>query len=254
MVRTLGFLLVSLVLSSAALAQSYGGTYVTQNQQGGKVVLTLKQNAQKQVTGTLSGNGNTFEVLAEVNQNGQLIGTISGNGAKLFLAAELEGRQLKVALVEPGPSGQPNLNASRQLVMTRSGAASPAAKAAPAAPAAGKEASAQDAQISQFLSGNAWCAFSYNKTSGASHKERVVFRRDGVVVQTTGGETYSSGAAGTVAGQSWGGNQARWRARNAQLELSRDGVNWAVQPLNVTRNSNGYPIINANGKEYMQCN
>jgi hypothetical protein len=257
MVRKIGFLLVSFVLSSAALAQSFGGTYVTQNAQGGAVTLKLKQNAQKQVTGTLSGNGNSFEVLAEVNQNGQLVGTVSGNGAKLFIAAELAGRQLKVALVEPGPNGQPNLNASRQLVMTRSGsggpAAGPAAKAAPAAPAAGQQGSAQDAQVVQFLTGNAWCAFSYNKTSGASSKERVVFRRDGIVVQQTGSETYSSGSGGIVAGQRSGGNQARWRARNGQLELSQDGVNWAPQVLNVTRNSNGYPIINANGKEYMQC-
>jgi hypothetical protein len=147
------------------------------------------------------------------------------------------------------------MNAARQLVMTRSGAAAaPAAKAAPAAPAGGVQGgSAQDGQIVQFLSANAWCAFSYNQRTGTSSKERVVFRRDGIVVQQSGGETYNSGSAGTVAGQHFGGNSARWRARNGQLELSQDGVNWAPQVLNVTRNSNGYPIIKSNGKEYMQC-
>src|SRR5262249_54206897 len=153
--------------------------------------------------------------------------------------AELAGNELRVALAEPGPNGQPNLNTARQLLMTRSAAAGPAAKAAPSAGTKGG--SPQDAQVAQFLSGNAWCAFSYNQRTGSSSKERVVFRRDGVVVQQTGAESYNSGPAGSVAGQSWGGNQARWRARNGQLELSQDGVNWNVQPLNVTRNSNGYP-------------
>jgi len=243
------FVLLAL-FSCSVLAQSYSGTYVTQNQQGGAVMLSLRQDAQKRVTGTLSGNGSTFQVQGEIKPSG-LVGTVTGNGATLFIAAELEGKQLKLVLVEPGPGGKPNLNSARQLVMTRSGAAgAPAAKAAPAAPAGG---SAQDAQVAQFLSGNAWCAFSYNQRTGSSSKERVVFRRDGIVVQQTGGESYNSGPNGSVAGQSWGGNQARWRTRNGQLELSQDGVNWAPQVLNVTRNSNGYPIINANGKEYMQC-
>ena len=33
-----------------------------------------------------------------------------------------------------------------------------------------------------------------------------------------------------------------------------DGQNFSPTPLQVTRNSNGYPIITAAGKEYNQCN
>jgi hypothetical protein len=36
--------------------------------------------------------------------------------------------------------------------------------------------------------------------------------------------------------------------------LSQDGAQWAPQALQVTRNSNGYPILNSGGKEYSQCN
>jgi hypothetical protein len=110
-----------------------------------------------------------------------------------------------------------------------------------------------DAQLTQLLTSSAWCAFSYNQRSGASSKERFVFGRDGMYLQQTGGETYSSGYGGTYAGQSGGGRRGRWRVQGGGLQLSQDGFNWQPQPLQVARNSNGYPIINSGGKEYTQC-
>jgi hypothetical protein len=107
--------------------------------------------------------------------------------------------------------------------------------------------------LSDFLTKNAWCNFTYNKNSGASRQERVVFQPDGVVTQRSGSETYSSGAAGTVAGQRSGGKEGRWKVADGTLHLSEDGVNWAPQVLQITRNSNGYPIIKSAGKEYMVC-
>jgi len=80
-----------------------------------------------------------------------------------------------------------------------------------------------------------------------------VFRPDGLVVSGSGAETYSSGYGGTVAGQSRGANQGRWRVQEGILHLSQDGMNWAPQQMQITQNSNGYPIIKSNGKEYMQC-
>jgi hypothetical protein len=38
------------------------------------------------------------------------------------------------------------------------------------------------------------------------------------------------------------------------LQVSGDGAQWAPVNLSVSRNSNGYPIITADGTEYMQCN
>jgi hypothetical protein len=250
------FLLVVLAFCcSSVFAQNYSGTYVTRNASG-SLTLKLKQDAQKRVTGTLSGNGNTFNIQGEV-QEGSLVGAVSGNGLRLFLLAQLAGNELRVAILEPGADGRPNPNSAQQLLLTRAGSAAPAAKApaekAQRAPSSSVAASGNDGQIAQFLMRTPWCTFWFNQTSGASGKERVVFGNDGWVVQQKGGETYSSGYGGVYAGQHNSGNRARWRVRNAMLELSQDGANWAPQRLEVTRNSSGAPIIKADGKEYMQC-
>jgi hypothetical protein len=107
--------------------------------------------------------------------------------------------------------------------------------------------------LSDFLTRNAWCNFTYNKNTGTSRQERVVFQPDGIVTQRGGAETYSSGAAGAVAGQRSGGKQGRWKVEKGTLHLSEDGINWAPQVLQITRNSNGYPIVKSAGKEYMVC-
>src|SRR6185503_6735807 len=107
--------------------------------------------------------------------------------------------------------------------------------------------------LAQLLTGSAWCSFTYNQRTGTSRQERVAFNRDGTLVQTSGAESYSSGRSGTVAGQSSGGKRGFWRVQGNVLHLSEDRVNWEAQPLAVTKNSAGYPIIKSEGKEYMQC-
>jgi len=244
-------LLVAAFTSAGAIAQSYSGTFTTTNQQGGTVTLVLKQDAQSQVKGTLTGNNTTFQVAAQATPQG-LMGTVSGEAGSLYLMAQYEGASLVVLLAEPGPNGQPNLQATRRLIFSKAAAGSPSSKSPskPAAPAAG----GQDGQISQFLTRNAWCGFTYNKNTGTSTKERVVFYSNGTVARTSGAETYNSGPAGSVAGQSGNANQGRWKVANGMLHLSQDGTNWTPQPLQVTQNSNGSPIIKSNGKEYMVCN
>jgi hypothetical protein len=260
MIRTALALFAFLSLPAAALAQNFSGTYSVPNQQGGMVTLTLRQDAQQRVTGTLTGNGNTLQIRGQV-QNGSVLGTATGGLGALYLAAQFEGQRLRVMLAEAGPDGQPNLGAAQQIVMPR---AAPAAEAGAPAQGAGPQSqhpaqqapqggSPADAQLTQLLTSSAWCAFSYNQRSGASSKERVVFGRDGRVLQQTGAETYSSGYGGTFAGQSSRGNQGRWRVQGGGLLLSQDGYNWEPQQLQVTRNSNGYPIIKSGTKEYMQC-
>lgn len=244
---------IQLACCAAALAaENYAGTYTTRNPQGNVVTLTLKQNAQGRVSGTLTGQGTTFKVEAEVRPEG-LLGTVSGESGTLFIMSRLNGAQLQVLLAEPGPGGQPNMQATRQIVMTRSAAA--AAAPAPKTPAAAKAApgAPKDQEVVQFLTANAWCSFTYNQRTGTSTRERVVFRGDGTVSQQGGAETYSSGTSGTVAGQHASGNQGRWRVQGGMLQLSSDGTNWNPQPLQVTQNSNGYPIIKSGSKEYMIC-
>ena len=110
-----------------------------------------------------------------------------------------------------------------------------------------------DSEIEQFLSANAWCSFSFNKNTGSSRKERVVFDSNGVVSKTSGAESYHSNRAGTVAGQSANADEGRWRVHGATLHLSRDGVNWEPQQVQVSFNSYGSPILKSDGKEYARC-
>ena len=146
MIRALGF--VAAFVCTQAFAQSYSGTFTTTNQQGGTVTLVLKQDAQSTVKGTLTGNNTTFQVAAQATPQG-LMGTVSGEAGSLYLMAQYEGASLIVILAEPGPTGQPNLQAARRLVFAKTGQSK-----APA-PAAGGE----DGQISQILTRNAWCGF-----------------------------------------------------------------------------------------------
>lgn len=246
MSRILCFALAALACT-AAFAQNYTGTYTTTDPQGGTVTLKLKQDAKKQVTGTLSGNGSSFEVKAQATADG-LMGTVSGAAGNLYLMARFDGPRLMVVLAEPGPGGQPNLQTARRIAFTKGAASAPSAKKESPPAAAGG-----DSQLAQLLTRNAWCGFIYNQRTGTSTSERVVFHSNGTVVQTSGRETYNSGPNGTVAGQYGGGQQGRWKVANGMLQLSEDGVNWSPQPLQVTQNSNGYPIIKSNGKEYMIC-
>jgi hypothetical protein len=113
----------------------------------------------------------------------------------------------------------------------------------------------QDAQIRQVLTANAWCSFSYNKISGASHTRRVVFRPDGMLLTTGGGETYSSGSAGTVAGQSNSRQSARWKVYQQRVYADPlDGSGFQDLEVTATRNSNGYLILKSDGREYSMCN
>jgi hypothetical protein len=110
-------------------------------------------------------------------------------------------------------------------------------------------------QLSQLLTSSAWCSFSYNKISGTSAQTRVTYSRNGTWSLGGQTETYNSGANGTVAGQYNSNNGGLWEVRNGQLYGSYGNAPVElVQPFSVTRNSNGYPILNVLGKEYSSCN
>ena len=256
MIRNVLVSAVLLLLPAASLAQNFDGTYSASNPQGGTITLTLRQDAQQRVTGTLIGHGSAFQVQGQV-QSGNVLGTATSASGMVYIGAQIEGQNLRVLLAEPGMNGQPNFNTARQFVMARAGSSGEptggAMQPPPQAQQAPQAGTPLDAQLTQLLVSSAWCTFSYNQISGASTKERVVFGRDGSFIQQTGGEAYSSGRNGTYAGQSSGGTRGRWRVQGGGLQVSGDGSNWQPQPLQVTRNSSGYPIVNSGGKEYMQC-
>ena len=127
-------------------------------------------------------------------------------------------------------------------------------EAAAVAPAPRPQAAGND-QLSRLLLSSAWCTFRFNKVSGASSSTRVQFYANGTWQTGSRSETYSSGSAGTVAGQSDTSGSGQWQVRGGQLWMSDPGE--PLQPVPgfaVTQNSNGYPIINADGKEYSSCN
>ena len=235
--RHIASVAAALLVSTAAFAQSYSGTFTTRNEQGGTVTLTLRQDAAANVKGTLSGNNNSFQVDAKATAQG-LMGKVSGPQGTLYLMAKFEGANLVVVLAEPLPNGQPNLNSARHIVFTKG---------------AGTAAN-MDGQLTALLTRNAWCGFTYNQHTGTSTTERVVFNPNGLVTRSSGAQTYNSGPAGSVAGQYGNAERGRWKVSNGLLHLSQDGVSWTPQPLQVTQNSNGYPIIKSGGKEYMVCN
>lgn len=104
-----------------------------------------------------------------------------------------------------------------------------------------------------LLLSSAWCSFSYNKNSGYSSTTRVTFSRSGTYSLGSKGEGGQSNKYGSYSSQSDSGGAGRWKIVKGELHLSEGNgdlnhVNTALQ-----RNSNGYPIIVADGVEYMQC-
>lgn len=111
-----------------------------------------------------------------------------------------------------------------------------------------------DQEARQLLTSTAWCSFSYNNVSGTSNTSRVVFFPNGVMTINSGAETYSKGYAGTYAGQSQSGNTMKWKLENLRMYLDLgDGNGFQDIGLEATRNSSGYVILHAGGKEYSMC-
>ena len=172
-------------------------------------------------------------------------GALAAKAAKLNKVSEAEAD--KEALAEA------------QVYLQKNGQGAPQAQAQAQqpqrAPQQAPRAAGSD-QLSRLLMSTAWCYFSYNKISGASHSERFAFFGNGTWSNGSRGETYNSGAAGTYAGQSDSAGGGRWEVRDGQLWMCTN-ENPVLQPLigwRVSQNSNGYPIINYNGKEYSSCN
>lgn len=281
---TAGLLLLA-ALTSPLAAQSFTGTYTLQTAGGTVVTLTMRQDAAGRASGTMSGNGSSYQ-LAGALQGPELVGKATGNGTTVWFEASLDGAELHLILADVGPNGQPVLEQAKEIVFTRSGSAAPGApptgapapppppapkqpatargpvaSAAPPAPAA---ASPQDRQLRDFLLSSPWCSFSYSQASGSTSTSRNVFLANGTLLIGTnyeGGTTNQNGggnvdvgggATGSYYGQSQGGQQARWQVQGGQLYVDL-GQGMQPVPLQITRNSSGYPIITTGGKEYSQC-
>lgn len=119
----------------SANGQQYTGTYTVAGQ-GGTVTLTLRQAADGQLTGTMSGNGTEFKVEGVVEE-GVAMGAITSAQGGVYFEASLDGDQLTLTLVEVGAGNMPDYSKARTLVMQRGGGpAGPQAGAPGASPLA----------------------------------------------------------------------------------------------------------------------
>lgn len=217
MLRTLFLYAAAVLACGPALAQDYGGTYTAKNPSGGTVTLTLAHEGEQRLHGTLTGHGTTsLDVRARSEDEG-LRGTAGNAFGMLYLTGRLEGEALSVVLTEPDVGGKPNPKRATTLRLAKI-----PLKIAP-----------QGGRLGNALMQNAWCSSAYT-ISGKVSKERLQFMPDGVVNQTPG-------------------KLARWRVQNEILELSRDGMRWAREPLQLALNSSGSPVLRGYGKEYLQC-
>lgn len=105
----------------------------------------------------------------------------------------------------------------------------------------------------QLLTSSAWCTFTYNKTTGYSHTKRVYFNANGTYGTGSRGEGYSGGSGGTMASQRNSAGGGLWRVQGGELFMSEGAGQLEAVGTLLKRNSNGYPVIVADGVEYSQC-
>lgn len=157
MFRTALLLGTAVGLSAGSLAaQSYSGTYAATNDAGGQTVVTLQQAANGQVTGTIIGKGNTFQVQG-VLEEGSVVGAVTGSQGGLWFEAELDGGRLYLTLVEPDANGRPNFETATTLVFARADAVVQGGATAGANPPAGGAnplGGSQDPWIGAFSDGS----------------------------------------------------------------------------------------------------
>lgn len=143
------------------------------------------------------------------------------------------------------------------LQLVRAGKIAPSAPASAPAPATRAPASkAGGDQLSKLLVSSNWCHLRYS--NGNSYQQKVHFGQDGRWQDFSEGSIHSNSQyTGTIASSvsnSQSGGQ--WTVKGGQLYMSfpPQTPDLRLVPLTVVRNSNGWPILTADGKEYSMCN
>jgi hypothetical protein len=130
----------------------------------------------------------------------------------------------------------------------------------PGAPAKGRPQSgaqpqaAGNDQLSRLLLSSNWCWLRYS--NGNSYTQKVHFNANGTWQDFSESDIYSNNYGTSIAqATSNRTNGGQWAVKNGQFYLSSpENPQLVPVPLTITRNSNGYPIINAEGREYSMCN
>jgi len=227
--------------TAAAPADPYVGTF---SGDGGAVTVHKQGSSY---TGTITANGVDYPFSAR-KMGRSLIGTFLAQGSSYMFSAAVQGDQLTFIA-----NGQTTV-LQRGAAVARNRGREETEGAGRGRAEAPRAATGKDAQIERILLSSPWCYMHYSQTLGSTNTERGVFLRDGRLIVGTGHEMVSSGQNGTVYGSGNGSTEYRWRVQNSDLWISQGGGPFAQTGLRITQNSNGYPILNVNGKEYSQCN
>ncbi len=219
-------------LASAQVARELVGKYQMEVTDGD--ILELRADGSAALAGEetrWSASGNQLSVGPDVMGY-----VLQGNRLTLTMGT------IQLTWKKLGGRSQPAVSPMRKAAAKTAGAQPPAAG------------SDEDAQARQLLTSTAWCSFTYNQHSGTSTTRKVLFRPDGIMTINGGAETWSSGYAGTYAGQSSSQGALRWKVENLRLLVDADdGNGYQDIGLNATKNSNGYVILHAQGREYSMC-
>ncbi len=123
-----------LLFSTLGLAQDFSGTYVFE-EQSGDTVLTVQQDPQGKVQGTLQlDDGTTFQLKGEIKNN-EVIGIASVQDESSLFKMCLQGGQLIYTIIGVTDDGKPDLEHAQEYPFARQGGAPAATTAAAAGPA-----------------------------------------------------------------------------------------------------------------------
>jgi hypothetical protein len=218
------------------------------NVEGGQLVIADDEEGVDKVPYTVAGDTLTLTMAGvplQLTRAGK--GVTVQKAGKLAKAMEKQGGD---AEAEAMAEAQRYLQQQQQQ-QQRGGGPAPAV-----APRGQGAAPAGNDQLSRLLMSSAWCWLKY--ASGNTYTERIVFAANGTWSSNKESEIYGrNDYAGTSAhAVGAGGETGQWAVKGGQLYMSDppEAPQLVPVPLQVTQNSNGYPILTADGKEYSQCN
>jgi hypothetical protein len=125
-----------LLVAAPSLSAQFNGTWTVQGEKA-TVTVTMQQDAQGNVRGTWTGAG-TMQIEGMVEE-GIAMGAIYNQEGGVYFEAEVQGAQLRLALIEAGADNQPDYSKMTDLVLTSTagGGAVPPAAGRAANPLAG---------------------------------------------------------------------------------------------------------------------
>jgi hypothetical protein len=109
---------LTIFLTGLAFAQNISGTYLL-NAQASTLTLILKQDAQGNIHGTLSGTTGARYQVEGMIQDGVGVGACYNNQGGSFFEAHPQGNQLLFALIEPGADNMPDYSKVKQLMFVK---------------------------------------------------------------------------------------------------------------------------------------